>query len=122
MSSRNAEPPQFILTFNVSDAPATTVYCNVNDVPIGNMTVSRGILNGKPPTLTNVAVTIRQRIAGVYNCTVSNNRVEDNTVHKPVAYSGHAVVNIKGKQYTVVNLVLMHGCCFSCRCATKCNH
>ena len=44
------------------------------------MSVSRDILNGEPPTLTEVTVTIRQRSAGVYNCTVSNARVEDGTI------------------------------------------
>ena len=44
------------------------------------MSVSRDILDGEPPTLTEVTVTIRQRSAGVYNCTVSNARVEDGTI------------------------------------------
>ena len=75
-----ADPPQFTLSFNVSNAPATTVNCSVNDEPIEIMSVSRDILDGEPPTLTEVTVTIGQRSAGVYNCTVSNARVEDGTI------------------------------------------
>ena len=80
ISPRDADPPQFTLSFNVTNAPATTVNCSVNDEPIENMSVSRDILDGEPPTLTEVTVTIRQRSTGVYNCTVSNARVEDGTL------------------------------------------
>ena len=101
ISSRDADPPQFTLSFNVSNAPATTVNCSVNDEPIENMGVSRDILDGEPPTLTEVTVTIRQRSAGVYNCTVSNARVEDDTitVHDTVvtASPGFATVLLNGK-------------------------
>ena len=60
-SPRDADPPQFTLSFNVSNSPATTVNCSVNDEPIENMSVSRDILDSEPPTLTEVTVTIRQR-------------------------------------------------------------
>ena len=101
ISSRDADPPQFTLSFNVSNAPATTVNCSVNDVPIENMSVSRDILDGEPPTLTEVTVTIRQRSAGVCNCTVSNARVEDGTItvdEKNVTASpGFVSVMLNGK-------------------------
>ena len=63
------------------------------------MSVSRDILDGKPPTLTEVTVTIRQRLAGVYNCTVSNARVDgthtvDGTV--TTALPGFATVTLNG--------------------------
>ena len=101
ISPRDADPPQFTLSFNVSNAPATTVNCSVNDEPIENMTVSRDILNGELPTLTEVTVTIRQRSAGVYNCTVSNARVEDGTITvngtNVTAFSGFTTVTLSGK-------------------------
>ena len=99
-SPRDADPPQFTLSFNVSNAPATTVECSVNGQSIENMSVSRTILNGEPPTLTEVTVTIRQRSGGVYNCTVSNARVEDGTLTyngaSITAYPGYVVTDIKG--------------------------
>ena len=68
------------------------------------MSVSRDILDGKQPTLTEVTVTIRQRLAGVYNCTVSNARVEDGTIDFKMdgnsttitAYSSVARVSLNG--------------------------
>ena len=101
ISSRDADPPQFTLSFDVSNAPATTVNCSVNDEPIENMSVSRDILDGEPPTLTEVTVTIRQRSAGVYNCTVSNARVEDGTITvnetNSTASPGLASITLNGK-------------------------
>ena len=64
------------------------------------MSVSRDILDGEPPTLTEVTVTIRQRSAGVYNCTVSNARVEDQTLNIK-AYPGVATTIIKGQNIIV---------------------
>ena len=90
----DAEPPQFTLSFNVSNVPATTVECSVNEQLIENIHVSRTILNGEPPTFTEVIVTIRQRSGGIYNCTVSNTRVED--VHFTSEHStGRVVSSIK---------------------------
>ena len=59
------------------------------------MSVSRDILDGEPPTLTEVTVTIRQRSTGVYNCTVSNARVEDHSLNT-TAYPGVATAIING--------------------------
>ena len=100
ISSRDADPPQFTISFNVSNAPATTVNCSINDEHIENMSVSRDILDGEPPTLTEVTVTIRQRSAGVYNCTVSNARVEDGTITvdgtNVTAFPGFVTVMLNG--------------------------
>ena len=67
---------------------------------IENMSVSQDILDGEPPTLTEVTVTIRQRSAGVYNCTVSNARVEDGTIAvngtNVTASPGFATVMLNG--------------------------
>ena len=60
------------------------------------MSVSRDILDGEPPTLTEVTVTIRQRSAGVYNCTVSNARVEDHSVNI-TAYPGVVKAIVEGQ-------------------------
>ena len=64
------------------------------------MSVSRDILDSEPPTLTEVTVTIRQRSAGVYNCTVSNARVEDGTITfdrtSMTATPGFATITLNG--------------------------
>ena len=63
------------------------------------MSVSQDILDGEPPTLTEVTVTIRQRSAGVYNCTVSNTRVEDTINGANVTASpGFATQIVNGMQ------------------------
>ena len=99
-SPQDADQPQFTLSFNVSNAPATTVECSVNGQSIENMSVSQIILNGELPTLTEVTVTIRQRSGGVYNCTVSNARVEDGTLTYKganiTAYPGYATATLIG--------------------------
>ena len=69
--------------------------------------MSRDILNGEPPTLTEVTVTIRQRSSGVYNCTMSNARVEDGTITvngaNVTASPGFATVALNGKVLQLEN-------------------
>ena len=74
-TSRLATPPVFSLSFNVSDGPPTTVSCSVNGNEISTE-LYRVIVNG-PGSVTRVTVTVRQREAGNYQCTVSNARVTD---------------------------------------------
>uniref|UniRef100_A0A1X7TGP9 Fibronectin type-III domain-containing protein n=1 Tax=Amphimedon queenslandica TaxID=400682 RepID=A0A1X7TGP9_AMPQE len=74
-TSRLATPPVFSLSFNVSNGPPTTVSCSVNGNGISTE-LSRVIVNG-PNSTTQVTVTVRLREAGNYQCTVSNDRVED---------------------------------------------
>ena len=76
ISTRDANPPVFTLTFNVSDGPPTDVNCtngsNPFSIAIGNL--SRVVVNG-PGSVTQVTVTVKMRQAGTYQCTVSNARV-----------------------------------------------
>ena len=76
ISSRDANPPVFTLTFNVSDGPPTDVTCTDGSNPftIASGDLSRVIVNG-PGSVTLVTVTVRMRQAGTYQCTVSNARV-----------------------------------------------
>ena len=76
ISTRNANPPVFTLTFNVSDGPPTDVNCTDGSNPftIASGDLSRVVVNG-PGSVTQVTVTVRMRQAGTYQCTVSNARV-----------------------------------------------
>ena len=83
------------------------------------MSVSRTILNGEPPILTEVTVTIRQRSGGVYNCTVSNARVEDGTLsymnetHTIIpgitASPDYAITTVNGKSCEAYGLAICVG-------------
>ena len=76
ISTRNANPPVFTLTFNVSNGPPTDVNCTYGSNPftIASGDLSRVVVNG-PGSVTQVTVTVRMRQAGTYRCTVSNARV-----------------------------------------------
>ena len=76
ISTRDANPPVFTLTFNVSDGPPTDVNCTDGSNPftIASGDLSRVIVNG-PGSVTQVTVTVRMRQTGTYQCTVSNARV-----------------------------------------------
>ena len=77
ISTRDADPPVFTLTFNVSDGPPTDVTCTDgrNPFTIASGDLSRVIVNG-PKFVTQVTVTVRMRQAGTYQCSVSNAGVE----------------------------------------------
>ena len=76
ISTRDANPPVFTLTFNVSDGPPTDVNCTDGSNPftIASGDLLRVIVNG-PESVTKVTVTVRMRQSGTYKCTVSNARV-----------------------------------------------
>ena len=82
ISPRNANPPVFTLTFNVSDGPPTDVNCTDGSNPIALTSgdLSRVVVNGIA-SVTQVTVTVRMRKAGIYQCTVSNARVDVGTIY-----------------------------------------
>ena len=57
--------------------------------------VSRVIVNG-PGSVTRVTVTVRLREAGNYQCTVSNDRVIDDSISGNSAISSTSSFNISG--------------------------
>ena len=75
--SRDTDPPEFTLSFNVIVAPPTYVTCQVGNTPVDVAFLSREVTAGLylPPSnatpVTNVTVTLRTRQAGNYTCTVS---------------------------------------------------
>ena len=76
ISTRDANPPVFTLTFTVSDGPPTDVNCTDGSNPftIASSDLSRVVVNGTG-SVTQVTVTVRMRQASTYQCTVSNARV-----------------------------------------------
>ena len=81
ISTRDANPPVFTLTFNVSDGPPTDVNCTDGSNPftIASGDLSRVVVNGTG-SITQVTVTVRMRQAGTYQCTVSNARVTNGPI------------------------------------------
>ena len=81
ISTRDANPPVFTLTFNVSDGPPTDVNCTDGSNPftIASGDLSRVVVNG-PGSITQVTVTVRMRQAGTYQCTVSNAKVTNGPI------------------------------------------
>ena len=97
ISTRDANPPVFILSFNVSDGPPTDVTCTdgTNPLTIDSSDLSRVIVNG-PQSVTQVTVTVRMRQAGIYQCTVSNARVTDGNINGITAMSNSSSLSVTG--------------------------
>ena len=97
ISTRDANPPVFTLSFNVSDGPPTDVTCTdgTNPLTITSSDLSRVIVNG-PGSVTQVTVTVRMRQAGTYQCTVSNDRVADGTIDGVTAVSNSSSLSVTG--------------------------
>ena len=91
ISTRDANPPVFTLTFNVSNGPPTNVTCTDGSNPftIASGDLSRVIVNG-PGSVTQVTVTVRTRQAGTYQCTVSNARVDAGTIDSVIPTSSNS--------------------------------
>ena len=86
ISTRDAIPPVFTLTFNVSNGSPTDVSCTDGSNPftIASGDLSRVVVDG-PGFVTQVTVTVRMRQAGTYKCTVSNARVDAGTIGNIIA-------------------------------------
>ena len=76
--SRDADPPEFKLAFNSSNGPPTHVNCSLNGVALNSTEqtdvvkeVLKTHFNGTSnPDLTEVTVTVRKWLGGMYRCTV----------------------------------------------------
>ena len=97
ISTRDANPPVFTLSFRVSDGPPTNVTCTdgTNPLNITSSDLSRVIVNGTG-SVTQVTVTVRMRQAGTYQCTVSNDRVTDGTIGNVTAMSNNSSLSVTG--------------------------
>ena len=97
ISTRDANPPVFTLSFNVSDGPPTDVTCTdgTNPLTIDSSDLSRVIVNG-PQSVTQVTVTVRMRQASIYQCTASNARVADGEINGITAMSSSSSLSVTG--------------------------
>ena len=113
VSTRDADPPQFTLTFNSSLGPPSVVECVVDGISLNTSqySVYREVKNAhlimndeldsvnaaQPDTLdvTEVTVTVRVRQAGVYMCTVTVMGRQDSMPQHVVALgTGNSTANI----------------------------
>ena len=99
ISTRDADPPVFTFTFNVSNGPPTNVICTDGSNPFNIVfsDLSRVVVNG-PGSVTQVTVTVRMRQAGTYQCTVSNARVTNGPV---LGYSGPNATNSNSTSHPI---------------------
>ena len=97
LSTRDASPPVFTLSFNVSDGPPTIVNCRINHFIIASsdLQLSRVIVSGSR-SVTLVTVTVRMRQAGTYECIASNDRVAAGNINGVTALSNTSSLNITG--------------------------
>ena len=76
-TNRDADPPEFTLSFDVMVTPPTNVICQVDSTPVDVTDLSRQVTSGEynPPStdspVTSVTVTLKTKQAGNYQCTVS---------------------------------------------------
>ena len=91
VSTRDADPSVFTLTFDVDRRPPTDVTCNVGGMMfnIPNEDLSREVLVSENPICVQVIVTVRMRQGGDYQCTVSNVAPFGNTAtSQPITVTG----------------------------------
>ena len=103
LSSIIADPPVFSLSFNVTKRSPSLVTCSIdgNQFNISDndliCTVIRTQDNNEPSDsiLIQVSVMFRLRVAGLYQCTVTTDRITST----PLTATTPAAKNITGKDY-----------------------
>ena len=148
VSSRDADPPVFTLTFNSSFGPPTVVECEVNGTRLNSSqyNVSRVVqypqfvLNGEldsvnasmPDTLdvTEVTVTLRVRQSGQYKCVVTVMGRNDRNPQQVVTLgTGSSSTNISGKKILFypknllfcIATITVSSHIYSCRYSCECH-
>ena len=94
---RYVDPPEFTLSFNVTNGPSTDVTCtgpNSFSINQASDDLSREVVNDGTATL--VIVTVRMREEGNYQCTVSNARVENGTINGVTATECSSSLTVTG--------------------------
>ena len=99
---RDADPPEFTLSFDVRVTPPTYVTCEVDNTPVDVTDLSRQVTSGEynPPStdspVISVTVTMRTRQAGNYQCIVSVFRASGSNLTdvstSPISVSGKITV------------------------------
>ena len=101
LSSAIADPPVFSLSFNVTNRSPTNVICSIDGYQfnISNNDLIRTVIrtqdNNEPSDsiLVQVSVMFRLRVAGLYQCTVTTDRITST----PLTATTPAAKNITGK-------------------------
>ena len=77
LSSVGADPPVFSLSFNVTNRPPTNVTCDIdgNQFIISDDDLSCIVIKSEDPITVQVSVIVRVRVAGVYQCFVTTDRI-----------------------------------------------
>ena len=94
---RYVDPPEFTLSFAVTDGPPTDITCTGPgsfSIDETSDDLSREVVNVGTATL--VTVTVRMREGGTYQCTVSNARVVDGTINGATAIAGSTSLSVSG--------------------------
>ena len=113
ISTRRATPSVFTLTFNVSDGPPTNVSCSVGDSMLPVRHLSREIINGAG-FITQVTVTVESSQSGDYKCTVTNERVADDTVNGVKALPSSSALKVSSEFYHYCGLYTYPQSTISC--------
>lgn len=74
LSTREADPPVFSVSFNVSNSLPTYTECDIDGVAVDNdseANITREVIQALPPVLTTVTLFMKQRTQGAYTCIVS---------------------------------------------------
>ena len=77
-TTRDADPPVFTLSFNVTTRPPLSVICFVSNstFDINGTDLRREVINAIDPIRVSVTVTLRTREPGSYQCEVSTGAPE----------------------------------------------
>ena len=95
LSSVIADPPVFSLSFNVTNRSPTNVTCYIdgNQFIISDDDLLRIVIRSEDPIIVQVSVIVRVRFAGVYQCTVTTDRITST----PLTATTPAAKNITSK-------------------------
>ena len=77
LSSVDADPSVFSLSFNVTNRPPTNVTCSINgsQLNIFNNDLMRTVIKGEDPVTVQVTILFRLRVTGLYQCSVTTDRI-----------------------------------------------
>ena len=77
LSSVDADPPVFSLSFNVTNRSPTIVTCSVSEslFDVSDDDVIRTVSMAEDPISVEVIVLVRMRVAGQYQCSVTTDKI-----------------------------------------------
>lgn len=100
VSSIDDDPPVFSLSFNVTYRPPTVVSCSIDHFNVSENDLIRTVVQSEDPILVQVTVLFRRRVAGLYQCSITTDKI---TVMDVPSISS-ATRNITGYLYYLPNI------------------